>query len=341
MRALVIALAALMLSPALARAAEETSIFYYPWWGTPQKDGKYLHWNKAGHLPPHDLASTFYPSRGAYSSRDWKVLSNHMSEIARAGIDEIISSWWGLGSPEADRLPTVMRAAWKHGLDVAVHLEPYEKWQRTRAIVEADFEYLRGLGVGRVYVYHPFDGLIPDAEWLELSAQFPSIELYAQTNDAGRAAAAGFVGVYTYDVYAFRGGAFAGFCARATKAGLACAPSVGPGYNASRATPDHRVRSRRAGATYDGMWRAAIAAKPDRITITSYNEWHEGTQIEPARRWEPTIYGAYKSYEGAYGLKGKAAERAYLVRTAYWMKTYRVAAAVTRALTQARAFLSG
>ncbi|MGH3083130.1 MAG: alpha-mannosidase, partial [Gaiellaceae bacterium] len=69
MRALVIALAALMLSPALARAAEETSIFYYPWWGTPQKDGKYLHWNKAGHLPPHDLASTFYPSRGAYSSR--------------------------------------------------------------------------------------------------------------------------------------------------------------------------------------------------------------------------------------------------------------------------------
>ena len=78
-----------------------------------------------------------------------------MSEIARAGVDEVVSSWWGLGSPEADRLPTLMRAAWKHGLDVAVHLEPYEKWQRTRAIVEADFEYLRELGVGRVYVYFP------------------------------------------------------------------------------------------------------------------------------------------------------------------------------------------
>ena len=32
------------------------------------------------------------------------------------------------------------------------------------------------------------------------------------------------------------------------------------------------------------MWRAAIAARADRVTITSYNEWHEGTQIEPAAR---------------------------------------------------------
>jgi len=340
-RALVIALAVLTLSPALARAAGETSIFYYPWWGTPQRDGKYLHWNKNERLPPQDLASTFYPSRGPYSSRDWKVLSQHMSEIARAGVDEVVSSWWGLGSPEADRLPTVMRAAWKHRLDVAVHLEPYEKWQRTRAIVEADFEYLRELGVGRVYVYYPFDGLIADTAWLELSAQFPSIELYAQTSDAARAAAAGFDGVYTYDVYAVRGGAFAGLCARARSAGIACAPSVGPGYNASRATSDHRVRGRRAGETYDGMWRAGIAAQPDRITITSYNEWHEGTQIEPARRRGPTVYGAYESYEGAYGLTGRSAERAYLVRTAYWTKTYRVAAAVTRALRQVAAFLSG
>jgi hypothetical protein len=331
-RVLLPALAALLLSPALARGAGETSIFYYPWWGTPKLDGKYLHWNKGDRLPPEDLASTFYPARGPYSSRSWKILSQHMREIAQAGVDEVVSSWWGLGSPEADRLPTVMRAAWKHRLDVAVHMEPYEKWERTAAVVAKELEHLRELGVGRVYVYRPFDPLIGDATWRELAAAFPSVELYAQTDDAARAAASGFDGIYTYDVFGTRGGAFAGFCARARAAGIACAPSVGPGYNAQRATTDHRARSRRAGKTYDGMWRAAIAADPERITITSYNEWHEGTQIEPARRRPKSIYGSYESYEGAYGKTGRAAERAYLVRTAYWTATYRVSAVAERIL---------
>ena len=325
MRALLIAFACLLLSPALAHASGETSIFFYPWWGTPKHDGKYLHWNQGQHLPPQDLASTFYPARGVYSSADLRTLRGQMKEIRAAGVDEIVSSWWGWGSPEDVRLPAVIREAKARKLKVAVQIEPYEKWQRTAAVLEADLEHLRDVGIRRVYLYRPFDDLIDDVTWPELLSGFPELELYAQTSDVRRAAAAGFDGVYTYDVFATRGASFAGLCARARAAGLACAPSVGPGYNAHRATTDHRVRPRRAGKTYDEMWRAAIKARADRITITSYNEWHEGTQIEAARRQPPGIYGSYASYEGAYGRTGRSAERAYLVRTAYWTKTYRVA----------------
>src|ERR1700687_2915275 len=92
------------------------------------------------------------------------------------------------------------------------------------------------------------------------------------------------------------------------------------------------------------MCQAAIHAGADRITITSYNEWHEGTQIEPALSRPPrslSVAGRpaaspvtvpYSSYDGAYGLHGAAASRAYLVRTAYWTALYRDGAAPARAL---------
>jgi hypothetical protein len=71
------------------------------------------------------------------------------------------------------------------------------------------------------------------------------------------------------------------------------------------------------------MWRAAITARPDAVTITSYNEWHEGTQIEAAA--PRTRYGRYRyaCYDGAWGKNGPAAETAYLDRTAYWSDVFR------------------
>ena len=108
-------------------------------------------------------------------------------------------------------------------------------------------------------------------------------------------------------------------CASARMHNLLCAPSVGPGFDAERATGDTRVQGRANGKTYDRMWRGAIRAGADVVTITSYNEWHEGTQIEPAS----AVGGPYSSYDGAYGLTGRAAERAYLDRTAAWVRTYR------------------
>ena len=30
------------------------------------------------------------------------------------------------------------------------------------------------------------------------------------------------------------------------------------------------------------LWRAAIAAVPDWVLLTSWNEWHEGSEIEPS-----------------------------------------------------------
>ena len=300
--------------PSRPAPSARVGIFYYPWFATPQRDGAFAHWQQGGSAPPANVASSFYPTRGAYSSSDALVLDAQMREIAAAGVGTVIASWWGQGSVEDRRLPQVIAAARAHGLAVAAHLEPYRG--RTVAATEGDIAHLRGLGVSDFYIWASVE--LPDSEWAELNARLEGVRTFANTNLAGRAAAGGFDGVYTYDVLLFEGSLFPRLCRQARKLGLLCAPSVGPGYDARRATGDGRVRSRRNGTTYDSMWRGAVNGRADLVTITSYNEWHEGTQIEPARAGRR----GYECYDGAWGLRGRDAETAYLDRTAFWVRRF-------------------
>jgi glycoprotein endo-alpha-1,2-mannosidase len=297
-----------------APTAGEVGIFYYPWYGTPIHDGRYLHWTQNGATPPATIASGYFPARGAYSSSDRLVLSGQMDEISAAGVTTVIVSWWGPGSTEDARLDAVVAAARPRGLKVAAHVEPYRG--RTPAGVASDLARLRERGIADAYVYDSIAS--PDEEWAAALRGLRGVRVFANTGLPGKALAGGFHGLYTYDVLVHDGSSFGRMCASARRLGLLCAPSVGPGFDARRATGDSRVRPRLGGATYDRMWRAALRAQPDVVTVTSYNEWHEGTQIEPAR----IAGGAYDSYEGAYGLTGSTAERAYLERTAYWSERY-------------------
>ena len=309
-RAVLAALCAFLLVPAAAQARPvRSAIFFYPWYSNPVHDGEYSHWQQNGHAPPFDIASAFFPARGAYSSSDPRVLRAQMRDIKAARVDQVVSSWWGWASAEDERLPEVVRVARERRLAVAVQLEPYAG--RTVDTVGSDLQHLGELGIRDVYVYRAEDFLPSD--WSRLNLRLSGLRIFAQTNHVGFAARSGFAGFYTYDILEYGGAKFGRFCRQAHAAGILCAPSVGPGYHAYPANGDPRVKPREAGATYDSMWGAAVDAGADIVTITSYNEWGEGTQIEPAGR-----RGTYESYDGAYGLRGRAAQRAYIRRTAFW-----------------------
>jgi glycoprotein endo-alpha-1,2-mannosidase len=315
-------LAALVVDPAYGTPGSpagggsgEVAIFYYPWYGTDIRDGSWEHWSQNGNTPPLEIASDWFPARGPYSSSDPFVVRSQMREIAAIGVQTVIVSWWGEGSVEAARLPLVAKAARAAGLRVAVHVEPFPG--RTPASLAPSLRALAAKGITDAYVYDSTSS--PDAEWRALNVQLPGMRLFANTSLPGKAQAGGFAGLYTYDVRIYDGSSFPRVCASARMRGLVCAPSVGPGFDALRATGDTRVKSRKNGAAYDWMWRGAIKAAADIVTITSYNEWHEGTQIEAASAVGPP----YASYDGAYGLAGRAAQRAYLDRTAMWADRYR------------------
>ena len=317
MRRVLFVLLLLLALPGRAAAAQpvRSAIFFYPWYSNRTHDGSYAHWQQGAHTPPFDIASAFFPYRGVYSSDDRNVLRAQMRDMRQAGVDEVVSSWWGWGSPEDARLLAVRRAAHRYGLTLAVQLEPYDG--RTIDSIAADLQHLRDIGIRDVYVYRATD-FTPE-EWATLDLNLTGLRVFAQTALIGFAAKARFAGFYTYDILTYGGEKFERLCAEAHAVGLLCAPSVGPGYDAERATGDPRVKPRDDGATYDSMWRAALGSGADLVTITSYNEWSEGTQIEPAGHG-----GRYETYDGAYGLYGRAAAWAYVHRTAYW--TARLAA---------------
>jgi hypothetical protein len=244
-----------------------------------------------------------------------------MKEIKAAGITDVAVSWWGWGSPEDQRLPAVIRAARADRLTVSVHIEPYAG--RTVANVADAIGHLQALGVTTFFLYRPQDEGWSD--WAAMNDALDGVRVYAQTPLVGQALAGHFDGVYTYDVLLYGAETFPRLCQQAHAVGLLCAPSVGPGYDARAAVGDVRVKPRRDGATYDAMWQGALAAGADRVTITSYNEWHEGTQIEPAK----TRTG-YDTYNGAWGLTGTRATRAYLDHTAIWSKLYGICLALRR-----------
>ena len=60
-------------------------------------------------------------------------------------------------------------------------------------------------------------------------------------------------------------------------------PTVSPGFNMSaKSLQFSRLsRSRRGGIRYEQQWKKAIDSHPEAILINSFNNWHDGTSIEP------------------------------------------------------------
>jgi hypothetical protein len=59
-----------------------------------------------------------------------------------------------------------------------------------------------------------------------------------------------------------------------------------PGYNDVKSRPGIGfAQDREGGGYYDRSWAAALASGPNWVVITSFNEWPEGSYIEPSVAW--------------------------------------------------------
>ncbi|KIF73202.1 alpha-mannosidase [Streptomyces sp. 150FB] len=323
--------------PAAAAAALTTNvhIFYYPWYGSPKVNGSYRHWPQGNLVPPNGISSNFYPKLGAYDSGDKTAVNQHMTWLRQAGTGVLVTSWWGRGSYEDKLVRTVMDAANAAGIKVAFHIEPYSN--RTAASVADDVRYInttygshpayyRDAAHGNRNAFYIFESL-RIADWSAIESVKSLGIVLTQTGDTSKTAH--FSGMYTYDGIAAASlpdwSGIDRFC-RANN--LVWSPSIGPGYIDDRAVPGNTTPTvdRANGSTYDKVWQHTITSgdagkAPTWVSITSFNEWHEGSQIEPATATPPTTL-PYQTYNGAYGKTGGAAENAYLDSTQSWVQKY-------------------
>jgi glycoprotein endo-alpha-1,2-mannosidase len=337
-------------APKSSGLSDRAMVFYYPWYGNPAADGQYANWNHpvaVRNEPPRsfpggeDIGSNFYPSLGCYSANDPEVLRVHMRQLRQAGVGVLCASWWGKDTFTDRAFPALFKAAQEAGILINFHLEPFPG--RNATSTRAAISYLIGKFGGSpachrlrsrenkpvFFVYDSY--LTPASEWASVlrkeginsirgtEADAAVFGLWVKEGEDRFLLEGGFDGFYTY--FATDGFTFGSTVSHWPKmADWARAnqkvfvPCVAPGYIDTRIRPWNGVntRDRAAGSYYDQMWSAALKVSPELVGITSFNEWHEGTQIEPAIQKQIPGF-SYLSYQ-------PLASDYYLDRTAHWIQ---------------------
>lgn len=269
-----------------------------------------------------DIAAAQHPTLNTstvclYDSCDPQAIKYHLSLAAYAGINTFICTWWGINDWTDYNFRQVLNQT---ALFNAQH--PGNAMQQTIYFETEQDTYNKSkpwgfdnLYTNLVYVYHTYGN---NSAFLRVDGR-PVIFVYATTSmqtvenwslvvnklhnngmDPFLVAAVDldvvpsdlipiFDGFHTYNplrlYHSEPQNALTQFeklvLSSRVNGKLACA-TVLPGYNDTQVRHNVPVLERRNGNQYQECWNVAMKSKADWILICTFNEWHEGTNIEPS-----------------------------------------------------------
>ncbi|MDO8682444.1 MAG: NBR1-Ig-like domain-containing protein, partial [Armatimonadota bacterium] len=300
------------------------------------------HWEGNDHDPPDDVSSCFYPVLGAYSSMDKAAIEKQMEWIKRSGIGVALLDVWTIGGETEIPVMTSMDIAASKGIRCGFYLEPYHVGADYRTIndVESQIHYLYdtygshpaaykisrptqwGPSSAPRMVFYSFNSFanITEADWAAYMDRARNTAydpfLVGQPGSPGTMTNCHWDGLTPYDGFSVDPIYFASRNIDITNRGGVFSPVVTPGYDDTCGAGGDLVMDRQNGATYDSRWTYAKNAAPEFISITSFNEWHESTQIEPAQTKTVPGLRVYQDY-------GSLDPNYYLDRTMYWKNQWK------------------
>jgi hypothetical protein len=283
---------------------------YYAWWD--------MNVWRRGETPD-------YPAQ-LYASADRVAMARQVDQAVAAGIDVFNLAWLGPQNPTDANFQQMLPIAAERGLAMTVGVEMDSPFMTSRATLRDAIRYAIDR-YGYEDGYLRYEGRpvlmfwrvagIPLSGERNAVAAWRSLRDEVDPNHETLWIAEGdrfeflevFDGIYPYSIAWSRNVASTlasyGNRTRAQAAALGTpklwVATVMPGYDdTTTGRADAFTRDRRNGDFYEETWNAAVASRADWISITTWNEWVEGSHIEPSRAYGPYYLELTRDYAGAW-----------------------------------------
>ena len=274
-------------APRPVQAAPDSPVlaFYYPWYNVSD-------FNRA---QMWDIPVT------PYNSDDRATFQRQINEASGAGITGFISSWMGKGNRTDTNFATLLDVSKGTGFASTIYFEsesfgsPQEVVDNLRYFMSTygpNPNLARVGGKPAIFFWSPSSVGGPDV-WAAIRAQVDPQGSWHWNVETDRPDIwlNVFDGVHLFSAASWTADATSTYQNMRSKVDAASANTgkrkywaagVAPGWDNTRQdNPTKVLVPRNGGAYYSQRWDSAIASNPDLITITSWSEWGEGTEIEP------------------------------------------------------------
>jgi hypothetical protein len=298
-------------SPAPAQAQAGPApvlVYYYAWWA-PEAVG-----------PGKSPDSPVNP----YHSWDSAVIQQHVSQIASAGIDGMVVAWYGpeeFNNQTETNFRMILDQAQANGTKalLSVDLGSASWFKNTQEVIDglnyaltvhaqhpAYFRYN-----GKPVLFFWYQGRYSMADWQAIRQQVdPNHTSIWIAEGAAPDALPTFDGLHMYTISWADNvtGTLSSWGDRTRSLGGLWVGTAMPGWdNTYTQQSEKYVRERQDGTFYRESFAGAAASGPSMILITSWNEWWEGTQIEPSSNYGDFYLNLTRDLIGEYKASGAVA----------------------------------